>query len=200
MKALVVDTISGPVKDALTAACGIFGADINVFVDAEDPQTLLFAYPRSLGHYDQSAYVRPTVRLEFGARFDHLPSEQKQIAPYIHTEFPNLIENPTITVKTLAAERTFWGKATILHMLFHRDPKKPLGERMSRHYYDLVQLARSDIKEKALNDLDLLIAVADHKNVYFRSAWAKYEEARPPTPNYHQVLIWRGSCEQIMYE
>ncbi len=182
MKAVVVNTVSGPVKDALTdAACGILGSDINVSVDAKDPQTLLFAYPRSFGHYDQSAYVRPTVRLEFGARSDHVPSEKKQIAPYIHTEFPNLIENPTVTVKTLAAERTFWEKATILHMLFYQDPGKPLGERMSRHYYDLVQLARSDIKEKALNDLDLLIAVADHKRVFFRSAWARYEEARPPT-------------------
>ena len=66
-------------------------------------------------------------------------------------------------------------------MLFHRDPEKPLGERMSRHYYDLVQLARSGIKEKALGNLDLLVAVANHKSVFFKSAWANYKEARPAT-------------------
>ena len=176
------DAVAGPVKDALTAAVlAAFGADVDIVVAEDDPQTLLFAYPQSLGADDQSAYVRPAVRLEFGARSDHLPSVQKEVAPYIHSEFPNLIGDPTVTVKTLAAERTFWEKATILHMLFHRDPEKPLGEGMSRHYYDLVQLARSGIKEKALGNPDLLVAVANHKSVFFKSAWANYKEARPAT-------------------
>jgi len=52
---------------------------------------------------------------------------------------------------------------------------------MSRHYYDLAQLARSETKLQALSDLALLEAVALHKSVFFRAAWANYETARPPT-------------------
>lgn len=181
LEGAAIAAVAGPVKDALVAAAGAaLGADGDILVD-DDPQTLLFAYPQSLGADDQLAYVRPAVRLEFGARSDHLPSEQKEIAPYLHTEIPDLICEPTVTVKTLAAERTFWEKATILHMLVHNEPDKPLGERISRHYYDLAQLARSDIKKKALGNLELLAAVAAHKAVFFKSARANYEHARPPT-------------------
>jgi hypothetical protein len=52
---------------------------------------------------------------------------------------------------------------------------------MSRHYYDLAQLARSRTRPQALSDLALLEAVALHKSVFFRAAWANYETARPPT-------------------
>lgn len=182
LKETAIETIVGPVRDALVnSAHTALDADVEITVDESDPQTLLFAYPQSLGVDKQSAYVRPTVRLEFGARSDQLPSEQKEIAPYIHSEFPDLIGVPMVSVKTLAAERTFWEKATILHMLYHRDPKKRLGERMSRHYYDLVQLARSSVKKKALDNLELLAAVAEHKAVFYRYTWANYDEARPPT-------------------
>lgn len=66
-------------------------------------------------------------------------------------------------------------------MLAHRGPARPLGERMSRHYYDLAQLARSETRPQALSDLALLEAVALHKSVFFRAASANYETARPPT-------------------
>lgn len=181
LEAAAIAAVAGSVKDALVAAAGAaLGADVDIRI-AADPQTLLFAYPQSLRADDQLAYVRPAVRLEFGARSDHLPSEHRGIAPYLDSEIPDLIGEPTITVKTLAIERTFWEKATILHMLFHKEPDKPLGERMSRHYYDVVQLARSDVKKKALGNLDLLAAVAEHKAVFFKSAWASYDKARAPT-------------------
>lgn len=174
--------VAGPVKNALGEAIEhALGAEANLKVADDNAQTLLFTYPQSLSVDDQRAYLPPFVRLEFGARSDHLPFVDGEITPFIHAEFPELLNEPTIKVKTLAAERTFWEKATILHMLFHRDPEKPLGERMSRHYYDVVQLARSRVKDQALGDLKLLDAVAEHKSVFFKAAWANYEEAKPPT-------------------
>lgn len=53
--------------------------------------------------------------------------------------------------------------------------------RISRHLYDFFQLLNSPIKEKALSDLALLNRVADHKKIYFASAWANYETARKGT-------------------
>ena len=146
-------------------------------VDATDPQTILFAYP-TLAESDVG-YVKPVVRFEFGARGVQLPAEQIDIAPYLHQAFPDLLADGLVGVKVLGVERTFWEKATILHMLFHQDASKPLGDRMSRHYYDMAQLIGHEAKKRALGKLDLLTEVAHHKSVFFKSAWANYDDAKP---------------------
>jgi hypothetical protein len=182
LERLAIEVIAGPVCDALkTDMAAALGGPVDLRVADDDRQTLIFAYPASLPAVSAPAYVSPAVRLEFGARSEHLPAEQREVRPFLHDHFPDLLLEPAVTIKTLAAERTFWEKATILHMLHHRDAEKPLGERMSRHYYDLIQLARSDVKARALGDLALLEAVAAHKSVYFRAASAHYDRARPPT-------------------
>ena len=55
----------------------------------------------------------------------------------------------------LGVERTFWERATILHMLYRQDPAKPLADRMSRHYYDMAQLMGHEAKARAQGRLDL---------------------------------------------
>lgn len=182
LETAAVEAVAGPVASALKSAMSkSLKAEVELSVDDQDAQTLLFEYPPSLKPSEQSAYIKPAIRLEFGARSDRLPAEAREISSFVHEQFPDLISSPTVTVNTLAAERTFWEKATILHMLHHRDPDKPLGERMSRHYYDIVQLSKSAIKEKALANLGLLDAVAQHKAIFFKAAEANYEAARPPT-------------------
>jgi hypothetical protein len=52
---------------------------------------------------------------------------------------------------------------------------------MSRHYYDLYCLARGPVLGQAMATLDLLDRVAEFKRVYFKAAWAKYEEAHSRT-------------------
>lgn len=148
-------------------------------IDDTDALTLNFAYPQSLGEDAVGLdYIRPIVRLEFGARGEHWPAEERDIRAYVAESYPDLIPNPTAKIKTLGAERTFWEKATILHMEYHRPKPKISGERISRHYYDLYMLARSDIGAKALEEPQLLAAVAQHKAKFFRAAWAKYDEAQ----------------------
>lgn len=175
--------VQGDLKDQIQAVMQAFLPDeaINLSVTDEDDQTLIFAYPSSLEPSGTAPYVRPVVRLEFGARSDHLPAETRTVAPYAAEHFPDQFEDPATEVKTLSAQRTFWEKATILHMLYFQDDKKALGERMTRHYYDLVQLAQSGVKETALANLDLLNEVAHHKTRFFPAAWANYQDAKPPT-------------------
>ena len=91
------------------------------------------------------SYVKPVVRFEFGARGVHLPAEVREITPYVHQAFPDLLGSGEVNVKTLGVERSFWEKATILHMLYHQDPAKPLAERMSRHYYDMARLVGHEL-------------------------------------------------------
>jgi hypothetical protein len=79
----------------------------------------------------------------------------------------------------IAAERTFWEKATILHQQAHRTGVMP--PRYSRHYYDLHFLTRSPVKATALRDLDLLADVVAFKQRFYPCGWAHYENARPGT-------------------
>lgn len=154
-------------------------------LDPEDTsqQTLLFHYPSGgkPREVEEPGYIKPYVRLEIGARADHWPSLQATIMPYAAEEFPRPFRDPTCSVKVLAAERTFWEKATLLHAWHHTPPDKPFRDRQSRHYYDVVRLFEKGIGKEALRDTNLLLKVAEHKDVFFPAASAKYEEARPGT-------------------
>jgi len=171
-------TVAGPLLDEInTAFASRLEQPFSLQIDEGDPQTLLFAYPSLSG--DDPGYIKPVVRFEFGARGAKLPAEQRTLSTYVQQAFPNLPGLAPVDVRTLGVERTFWEKATILHMLFHQDAGKPLADRMSRHYYDMAQLTQNDAKERALANLDLLSEVSHHKSVFFKAAWARYEDAKP---------------------
>ena len=87
------------------------------------------------------AYIRPEVRLEIGPLAAWAPSAAYTIRPYAFDVFPDIFENPACPVVAIAAERTFWEKATILHQEAHRQTVIP--KRYSWHYYDLYKLALS---------------------------------------------------------
>lgn len=153
-------------------------------VDPDDAQTLLFAYPASLNSstYSANEYVRPVVRLELGARSDQTPSEARTVTSIATEEFGDaLTQSPPIEVPTLAATRTFWEKASLLHAENHREqPFNPARAR-SRHFYDLLKLAQSAYAAQAIEDLPLRDRVAQHKSLFFAAASARYDLFRPPT-------------------
>jgi len=146
-------------------------------------QTLVFHYPGSgtATSVTSPAYIHPIVRLEIGARSDHWPAIDGVVTPYAAEDFPQVFVSPTCSVHVLAAERTFWEKATILHAWYHTSEKKILRERQSRHYYDLVRMYEHGIGREAMKNTELLLKVAEHKSVFFASASANYTNARPGT-------------------
>jgi hypothetical protein len=66
----------------------------------------------------------------------------------------------------MRAERTFWEKATAIHVFCLQS--KLNGERYARHWYDVAQLDKAGIVAKALAVRDLAKEVAAHKSVFFR--------------------------------
>jgi len=172
----------------------IFGGDavwkVEIASDDNDKQTILFYYPKLLsygkgygmglygvGAYGEGeiGYLKPAIRLEFGARGDIEPNEEKEITPYIAEEFPELFDNPKCSVPTLAVERTFWEKATILHALYHGSKMR---DRMSRHYYDTYTLDIKGVADSALKNLPLLDQVVLNKSIFFKDNKASYETAK----------------------
>ncbi|MDB6132524.1 MAG: hypothetical protein JWM59_767 [Verrucomicrobiales bacterium] len=146
-------------------------------IDPQDAQTLLFHFPQAGG--PGLAYIAPAVRIELGARSDHWPAEHHPIRSHLGDTFDQPMGRAI--VRSLAPERTFWEKATILHAEAHRDPAKPIPARYARHYHDLARMAAGPVAERALADAVLRERVVIHKSVYFRSGWARYELAVPAT-------------------
>jgi len=150
-------------------------------VDGDDPQTVNFHYPTALSAaaYAGMAYISPRVKLEFGARGDPWPIEERVVRPYAAENFPDFFEAPDVPVVVLSARRTFWEKATALHAEAHRPSQSSTPKYFSRHYYDLAMLLDTDEGRVAAADFELLAQVAKHKAIFFRSAWASYDTARP---------------------
>ena len=149
-------------------------AAAEIGIEAKE-QDVLIQYPNSFS----LKAILPQIKLEIGPLAAWIPNEKKEIHPYAAEKFPHLFSQSSTAVSTVTAERTFWEKVTILHQEAHRPTATQLPPRYSRHYYDLYRLSRSPIRDKALARLDLLQKVVDFKMKFYRSAWAKYEEARP---------------------
>ncbi len=173
--------------------------------DDRDRQTLLFEYPTSFAS-EATGYIRRLVKIEMGARADHWPSEAKTITPYVAEQFPAGFKHGSCVVKVLSAERTFWEKATILHAEFHRPADKPMPERFSRHYCDFAELIRKGVGKSAEGMPELLARVAQHKNLFFKTSWARYGEAvkgtlriAPPEYRVESLRSDYGKMQQMFF-
>jgi len=147
---------------------------VQLHVEGNGEQTICFAYP----HLFRDSYVMPEIRMEIGALAAWTPSADKMIRPYAADYYPDVFQQANTTIRTVEARRTFWEKATILHREAHRTDGR-LPERYSRHYYDLFMLSQTPIKEEALEDLELLRTVVRFNEKFYRSSWARYEDATP---------------------
>ena len=65
----------------------------------------------------------------------------------------------------MLAERTFWEKATAIHVYCRQERRR--GERLSRHWHDLARLDEAGIAASALADRELALSVARHKAMFF---------------------------------
>ena len=115
--------------------------------------------------FDDYGFVRPEVIVEFGARSTGEPREQRLVKCDAARFVPD-ISFPTASPYVMLLERTFWEKATAVHVFCRRARHR--GARLSRHWHDLVRLDDGGYVEKALADRELARAVARHKAIFFR--------------------------------
>lgn len=148
-----------------------------------DPVTkspvLLFTYPSTSGA--RSGYVEPIVKIEFGSLTDQRPRGWHPIHPMVADLAPGEFDDFNIEVVALELERSFWEKATILHVEYHRPAEKRPRDRFARHYSDFAALWRHPRGQEAGRDFDLLKRVVVFKSRFFRSGWANYDTAQPGT-------------------
>jgi hypothetical protein len=146
----VVPLIEGALqRDGLSAKLRVEGDKL--FIDYE---------PLAIG----SGYVSPSVMLEFGARSTGEPWEQRRVVCNAAEHLTSL-SFPEAEPRTMRVERTFWEKATAVHVYCLQGRER--GDRFARHWYDLVRLDEAGHADAALMDRDLAMAVARHKAMFF---------------------------------
>ena len=138
----------------------------------DDGETVRFSYPSAVEAPD--GYVRSEVLLEFDGRNVIDPNERHTIVPDIAALTPELAY-PAAIVTVLSPARTFWEKATLVHVECHRRRLADRPDRLSRHWFDLTHLAAHEIGRAALSDRELLADVVRHKKVFFHAGYANYD-------------------------
>ncbi len=133
---------------------------VDVKVSVEGTNTYIDYDPLAKG----KGYVAPRVKLEFGARSTGEPCEQREITCDASRHLPDL-EFPTARPKVMLPKRTFWEKATAVHVYCAQGEE---GDRYSRHWHDLVRLDDAGYAQEALDDRALAQAVAEFKGKFFR--------------------------------
>lgn len=178
---------------------GPVGWMLEVDPDMPDGQCLLLHYPSAFAN--EAGYIKPVVKIELGARSDDWPHLNRPIQPYLAARFPQLLPEESFPVRVLAAERTFWEKACLLHEETFRPPDKPRKLRMARHYYDLWCLLRAGVGERAMADKALFARVAEHREIFFRYAWVDYSTHKPGTfrlvPPVAHFPNWKADYEAM---
>jgi hypothetical protein len=130
-------------------------------VRAEGDKVFIDYAPLAIG----TGYVTPAVMLEFGARSTGEPSELRAIRCDAATHLQD-VEFPTAMPKVMRAERTFWEKATAIHVFCAQGEFRG-GDRFARHWHDVTRLDAAGFADAAIADKALARAVADHKAVFF---------------------------------
>ena len=114
--------------------------------------------------FEETGLGRPEVMVEFGARSTGEPHATHPVVCDAAAYLPDL-EFPTANPAVMLAERTFWEKATAVHVFCRQERRR--GERLFRHWHDLVRLDEAGVAARALADRSLALTVARHKAMFF---------------------------------
>ena len=137
---------------------GLAGFSANVRAEGDE------LYVRYDPLFQETDFVRPEVKVEFGARSTGEPHTSRPVVCDAAAFLPDLVF-PETRPSTMLAERTFWEKATAVHVYCHQHRRR--GERLSRHWHDLARLDEAGIATSALADRNLGLSVARHKSMFF---------------------------------
>jgi predicted nucleotidyltransferase component of viral defense system len=159
----------------------------------EDQSTLLFQFPRAGSNvfpltfpiefnsdYD---YIKPSIKLEFGALGEDWPSEEKTVEPYAKKILPDFFDESQ--VKVLDVKRNFLEKLLILHSICLRPIDRPLKHHYSRHYYDVFCLIKSGIAKEALKFPEILKSVKENKITFWDETWEPYKNIN----SFHDIKV-----------
>jgi hypothetical protein len=155
------DWITTTVVPIINSALIKSNLEASLIIAGTENEKLIIHYPALK---TGTGYAAASIQLEFGARATGEPNYVHEIECDIASVI-DAVDFPTARPLVMAAERTFWEKATAAHVYCLQGRLR--GERYSRHWYDLVAISQSNYYESAIGDSTLRHQVAEHKSMFF---------------------------------
>ena len=173
----------------------------------QDPRVLEIYYPNVIKTYTE--YLLPKVQIEVSCR--------SLREPFTIQTFGSLVDEfyegkdfaaPLFNVPTVNPERTFLEKLFLLYEEFHRPAEKIRVDRLSRHLYDLYQLSKAGVAEKAIRNKELYETIVAHRYKFSRVGNVDYNLHNPltvnPIPIENKLVEWEIDYakmkEDMIYE
>ena len=157
-----------------------FKVDVNITpVTTTDPETIEVEYKPVI---DTNPYIRSKVLIEVSGRSMSEPVAIVPLKSYIDEVYPAApFTKPAFDVRAVVPQRTFLEKLFLLHEEFSKPKDDIRVNRMSRHLYDICQIADTPIAEEALADKDLYLSVIDHRRMFIGLKGFNYDTLLPQT-------------------
>lgn len=157
-------------------------------VTTTDPEVININYDSVLSFYingmDDNKYILPKVKVEVSGRSMSEPVSEIAINSMIDQVYPEApFTESNVMVRAVLPERTFLEKIFLLHEEFAKPKDLIRVERMSRHMYDIGQILKTPIAERAINDADLYRQVVEHRRTFIGLRGFNYDTLYPATLN-----------------
>jgi hypothetical protein len=146
----------------------------NKKISDQDPEVVHINYESV---FEEETYLENRVLIEIGARALNEPFEEKEIQAIIDEQFSEseFSDNPFL-VKTIVPEKTFLEKMILLHEEFCKPTEKIKYNRMSRHLYDIDQIANTKYGKHAMKDGQLFRNICNHRAVFTPVKVVEYDK------------------------
>lgn len=157
-------------------------------VTTTDPEVININYDSvlsfSINGMDGNKYILPKVKVEVSGRSMSEPVSEiaiNSMIDQVYSEAP--FTESKFMVRAVLPERTFLEKIFLLHEEFAKPKDLIRVERMSRHMYDIGQILKTPIAERAINDADLYRQVVEHRRTFIGLRGFNYDTLYPATLN-----------------
>ena len=167
-----------------------------------DPRIIEIYYPNLI---KSPSYLDPKIQIEISCRSLREPNTLKTFNSLVDEEYAGReFVAPPINVPTVNPERTFLEKLFLLHEEFHRPSEKMRVDRLSRHLYDVFNLAKTNIADIALDNKELYRTIIEHRYRFTRVGGVDYNQLQPqtlnPLPLKEVMDDWKTDYEKMVEE
>lgn len=174
-------------------------------ITTTDPETININYDSVLTFSidgGNGLYVLPKVKVEVSGRSINEPVNEVPLESMIDQVYPKApFAEPKFNVRAVLPERTFLEKLFLLHEEFAKPKDLIRVERMSRHIYDIGQMLKTPIVEKAIHNEQLYRQVVEHRRKFIGLRGFDYDTLYPDSLNIvpPETIIeqWKADYENM---
>ncbi len=146
-------------------------------ITTTDPERIEISYQ---SRFSNNPYIKSQVIVEVSGRSMSEPLKPVELRSILEDNFPESpFVEPPVTVNAVVPERTFLEKICLLHEEFSHSPEQIRVDRMSRHLYDIIKIADTDIADRALSDHRLWNSIIEHRHKFIGLKGFNYTSLSP---------------------